>query len=274
MGKAARLEGQRTRAEVRRHPEAAEVARAAQETADTAVDGLEAFLAGHGKRLVNFDASAFSAIRDSYLGAGYAWPAWSYLPGVALAGALADQAGLTERGPGLIDATMPLTAVAAWLPGRIAVRFDPDLLAEVVTTPPRRRTASRAPRAPPGLGSVPGHPASGPWGRGHGLPGAPDGDRPDRGGPQRRRHRNRVVADMEPPRIGRSPPGGRLALDRCRLSRGGPDGPGQPEEGQRIRSRRPRRAGGYSRRPWTSPTPTPSAAWWPCSCICARPTQA
>lgn len=66
MGKAARLEGQRRRAEARRHPEAAEVARAAQETADAAVDALEAFLADHGKRLVNFNAEALSAVRDSY----------------------------------------------------------------------------------------------------------------------------------------------------------------------------------------------------------------
>lgn len=43
---------------------------------------------------MNFDTEALSAIRDSYLGDDYAWPAWSYLPGVAVAANLADQIGL------------------------------------------------------------------------------------------------------------------------------------------------------------------------------------
>ena len=137
MGKAARLEGQKQRAEARRHPEAAEVAGAARATVDAVLADFESFLAGHGTHLVGFDAADLAAIRESWRDAGWDWPSWCYLPGVALAATLADQAGTTRSGSpaGLLQAVMPLTAVAAWLPGRVAVRFDPDLLAEVTSTP-------------------------------------------------------------------------------------------------------------------------------------------
>jgi hypothetical protein len=96
------------------------------------------FLGHQDKRLEGFDAGAADDMRQDFRDAGYDWPEWCYLPGTAWAAALADQAGLTGRGfppADLLNVSMAMALVAAWLPGRIAVHYDPDIASELVGTP-------------------------------------------------------------------------------------------------------------------------------------------
>jgi len=136
MGKQSRRARQTERAQVRRQPEAAAVASAAEELADAIVEGAAEVLSRHGKRLL-LDPDAVDDVRASYLAAGYRWPTWSYLPGAVLAAALIGQAGIANPSARteLTEASMGLAAVAAWWPGRIAVRFDGEVLAELEGSP-------------------------------------------------------------------------------------------------------------------------------------------
>lgn len=111
------------------------MAHAAESLAEDVLGATEAILAGEGRRL-RLDAEAAAAIRSDYLGAGYAWATWCYLPGTVLAAELVGQSNAIGSARAQLERTsMALSTVTAWWPGRIAARFDPEVLAELVGSP-------------------------------------------------------------------------------------------------------------------------------------------
>ncbi len=62
---------------------AAEVADRADRGVVALVEGIGRFATLRGMRVKSFDLEGFASLRDSFIGRGYRWPAWCFLPGAA-----------------------------------------------------------------------------------------------------------------------------------------------------------------------------------------------
>lgn len=114
---------------------AAEVADRADRGVATLVEGIGQFAAIRGMRVKSFDLEGFASLRDSFIGRGYRWPAWCFLPAPLVGAGLGEELAV-DVNPALISpATMLATLAAAWTPGRIAVRFDDDVAQALMDTP-------------------------------------------------------------------------------------------------------------------------------------------
>lgn len=114
---------------------AAEVADRADRGVAALVEGIGHFATLRGKRVKSFDLEGFASLRDSFIGRGYRWPAWCFLPAPLVGAGLGEDLAV-DVNPALISpATMLATLAAAWTPGRIAVRFDDDVAQALMDTP-------------------------------------------------------------------------------------------------------------------------------------------
>ena len=114
---------------------AAEVADRAERGVAALVEGIGQFATLQGKRVKSFDLEGFASLRDSFIGRGYRWPAWCFLPAPLVGAGLGEDLAV-DVNPALISpATMLATLAAAWTPGRIAVRFDDEVAQALMDTP-------------------------------------------------------------------------------------------------------------------------------------------
>lgn len=96
-----------------------------------------------GKQLRPLRLELLDRQRQRMLDAGYRWPDWSWLPSSVVGWAVPASLGYDDD-PAEVDPRVellkegPITllaALSAWAQGRIALRFDPDLLAALEATP-------------------------------------------------------------------------------------------------------------------------------------------
>ena len=135
MGKQRRQE-RRQREQVRRSAgRSAEVADRAEASLAGLIEGIADIAAAQGVAVRHIDLDGFERLRSSFLDKGYRWAPWCYLP-LPLVGAGLGEAVAIDNNPALVSpAAVLASVVAAWLPGRIAVRFDDDLAAALMATP-------------------------------------------------------------------------------------------------------------------------------------------
>lgn len=99
------------------------------------VEGIVNVACAQGQRVRHIHLDGFERLRAGFIDKGFRWPSWSYLP-LALVGAGLGEGVALDLNPSFISpATILASLVAAWLPGRIAVRFDDDLAAALIATP-------------------------------------------------------------------------------------------------------------------------------------------
>lgn len=135
MGKRAREERRQIERARRSAGPAAEVADRAERGLDILVDGIVKVAAARGRTVRSVDAAGFARLRERYLTSGHRWPSWCYLP-VPLAGAALGEEIALDPNPALVSPAALMAALAgAWVPGCIAVRFDTDLAAALMSTP-------------------------------------------------------------------------------------------------------------------------------------------
>jgi len=134
MGKQAR-EHRRQAQRVRRAGPAAGVADRADRGLGTLLETIKTIALLKGRHLKNVDLEGFGSLRDSFIGRGYRWPAWCFLPVPMVGVGLGDDLAV-DVNPALLSPATMLTALgAAWVPGRIAVRFDDDVAQALMDTP-------------------------------------------------------------------------------------------------------------------------------------------
>ncbi len=139
MGKASRRKDDR-RASAAQRPWAllaAQADRALDEVISAVEDNLALLCAGrHRPKL---DKTVWPLVRQDALQAGVSWPTWCWLPYSLIASAAyRDMAALFAPGVAMGDfevAMLPLVTAVNWLPGRTAVRYDPELLDSFEATP-------------------------------------------------------------------------------------------------------------------------------------------
>jgi hypothetical protein len=116
---------------------AAELADRADTAAERLVNGTHLSLLAAGRPIVKIDLDRVPKVRANDLKSGAQWPPWCWYPSAFLAMSLTanpDDAFLGALESGKLSA-YPLATVVAWQQGRIAARFDPDLLDAIVETP-------------------------------------------------------------------------------------------------------------------------------------------
>ena len=135
MGKQSRHE-RRVRERARRVADGcAEVADRADASLVGLLDGIVAIGATRGVVVRRVEIERFAGLRAHFLDQGCRGPQWCYLP-LALVGAGLGESLAIDTNPALVSPAAILAAVAgAWVPGRIAVRFDDDLAAALMATP-------------------------------------------------------------------------------------------------------------------------------------------
>jgi len=124
---------------------AAELADRADTDASRLVNAVHAALRGLGRSVTEIDLEVVPKVRSKDLAAGAEWPAWCWYPSVFLGARLmpdTNDAFFEALKTGQVS-VYPLATVAAWQQGRLAVRFDPDLLRALMATPL--------------IGEIPGH---------------------------------------------------------------------------------------------------------------------
>lgn len=135
MGKQARHERRQLERARRSAGPAAEVADRAERGLATLIDGITDIAAAKGRRVHRVKVAGFAQVRQRFLDRGYRWPSWCYLP-VPFVGATLGEEIAIDLNPWFVSPATLLAALAgAWVPGRIAVRFDPDLAAALMDTP-------------------------------------------------------------------------------------------------------------------------------------------
>ena len=135
MGKQARHERRQLERARRSAGPAAEVADRAERGLVTLIDGIADVAAAKGRKVHRMKVAGFAEVRQHFLDRGYRWPSWCYLP-VPFVGATLGEEIAIDLNPALVSPATFLAALAgAWVPGRIAVRFDPDLAAALMGTP-------------------------------------------------------------------------------------------------------------------------------------------
>lgn len=134
--------GKRAREQRREVQRARRAARGAADVADRAERGLDRMIeaigdvaAIQGQRIRDFDVGGFDRLRRDFLDRGYRWPSWCYLPLPLVGLGLGEKVALDLNSSQMSPAAVLASLVAAWLPGRIAVRFDDDLAAALMATP-------------------------------------------------------------------------------------------------------------------------------------------
>ena len=131
MGKASRRQRQEQQRGRRAQPQAALLARRADIAASTVVASFEENLGlAAGGRTTSADMTLWPRRRRRAIEAGISWPEWSWLPYQLayniVSHDLDPAAGVTSGDLEAVIATV--VPVLNWLPGRIAVRYDPDIL--------------------------------------------------------------------------------------------------------------------------------------------------
>ncbi|HET7489302.1 MAG TPA: hypothetical protein VFJ85_15330 [Acidimicrobiales bacterium] len=112
----------------------AEVADRAEKALAGLVEGIAEIAATRGVVVRRIDLDGFARLRRGYLERGERWAPWCYLP-VAFVGAGLGEELAIDANPALVSpAALLASVVAAWLPGRIAVRFDDDLAGALMQT--------------------------------------------------------------------------------------------------------------------------------------------
>jgi hypothetical protein len=135
MGKQAR-EGRRQLERARRAAgPAAEVADRADQGLDALVAALARVAAVKGVRVRSLDLEGFDELRQTFIRRGYHWPSWCYLPAAMVGAGLGEDVAVDLNPSLLSPATMLATLGTAWVPGRIAVRFDDDVARALMDTP-------------------------------------------------------------------------------------------------------------------------------------------
>ncbi|MGH3452274.1 MAG: hypothetical protein ACRDQW_16450, partial [Haloechinothrix sp.] len=135
MGKRARDERRHVERLRRSAGGAADVADRAERGLSTLIEGVKEVAAAQGHRVRDFNVGGFERVRQRFLDRGHRWPSWCYLP-VPLVGAALGEEVAIDINPSLVSpATMLAALVGAWMPGRIAVRFDADLAHALMDTP-------------------------------------------------------------------------------------------------------------------------------------------
>lgn len=135
MGKQARHERRQLERARRSAGPAAEVADRAERGLATLIEGIADVAAAKGRRVHRVKVAGFAEVRQHFLDRGYRWPSWCYLP-VPFVGATLGEEIAIDLNPSLVSPATFLAALAgAWVPGRIAVRFDSDLAAALMDTP-------------------------------------------------------------------------------------------------------------------------------------------
>ena len=135
MAKGAREKRRQAQRSRRAAGPAAEVADRADRGIGTLVDAIGRIAALRGKRVSHVDLEGFASLRESFIGRGYRWPDWCFLPVPIVGAALGEELAI-DMNPSLVSpATMLAALAAAWTPGRIAVRFDDDVARALMNTP-------------------------------------------------------------------------------------------------------------------------------------------
>lgn len=135
MGKQTRQRRRQVEGIRRSAGRSAEVADRAEAGLANMVEGIVNVAYAQGQRVRHIHIDGFERLRADFIDKGYRWPSWSYLP-LALVGAGLGEGVALDPNPSFIPpATILASLVAAWLPGRIAVRFDDDLAAALIATP-------------------------------------------------------------------------------------------------------------------------------------------
>lgn len=134
MGKRAR-DGRRQIERARRSAgPAADVADRAELGLCTLVDGIRDIAAVRGRH-VRVKVDGFARLRQLFLDRGHRWPSWCYLPVPLVGAALGEDIGIDLNPSFVSPATLMAALAGAWVPGRIAVRFDSDQATALMNTP-------------------------------------------------------------------------------------------------------------------------------------------
>lgn len=141
VGKAARRQRQDGERQRRARPEAAQLAERANRAASILLDQLEEHLSvviGNGRR-VRLDLGRWPTYRKWAQDVGYSWPSWSWIPYTTVLNMVHRDLG-EALAPGVtlgdLEAVVaPVVPVLNWLPGRIAVRFDLDIVDTFTASP-------------------------------------------------------------------------------------------------------------------------------------------
>lgn len=135
MGKQARDERRQFERARRSAGPAAEVADRAERGLATLIDGITDVAAAKGRKVHRVKIAGFAEVRKHFQERGYRWPSWCYLPVPFVGATLGEEIGIDSNPSFVSPATLLAAMAAAWVPGRIAVRFDPDLAAALMDTP-------------------------------------------------------------------------------------------------------------------------------------------
>jgi hypothetical protein len=117
---------------------AAELADRAVTDAERLINAVHRALIGIGRPVTKIRMELIPAARADDLAAGAQWPEWCWYPSVFLGSRLvpAEATDTFVRALSTGEVSVyPLATAAAWHQGRLAVRFDPDLLQALLATP-------------------------------------------------------------------------------------------------------------------------------------------
>lgn len=135
MGKQSRNQRRQLERARRSAGRSAEVADRAETSLAGLIQGITDVAAAQGQMVRHLDIEGIGRIRSKFIDLGYRWPSWCYLPLPMVGAGLGEEVAVDDN-PALISpATLLAATVAAWLPGRIAVRFDEDLADALMATP-------------------------------------------------------------------------------------------------------------------------------------------
>jgi hypothetical protein len=142
MGKSAKRQRRQDGQQRRAQPQAAQLAGRADRAAALVlakVDENLSLLTGSTERRLHTDVAAWPTRRKRLLTLGYSWPEWSWIPyTMVLNDVYRDLQGILSPAATLGDLeaiVVSAVPVLNWLPGRIAVRYDPDIVDTFVATP-------------------------------------------------------------------------------------------------------------------------------------------
>jgi hypothetical protein len=142
VGKSAKRQRRQGSEQRRTQPQAALLAERADRAAALVLAKLDenlTLLTGSMDRRFRSDVTTWPSRRNRLLTLGYSWPEWSWIPYTLVLNAvygdvhevLSPVATLGD----LEAIIVPAVPVLNWLPGRIAVRYDPDIVDTFVATP-------------------------------------------------------------------------------------------------------------------------------------------
>lgn len=135
MGKQRRQERRQADRARRSAGRSAEVADRAEASITALIEEITGIAAAQGVAVRHVHVDRFDSLRSSYLDKGYRWAPWCYLPLAVVGAGLGERLAIDTDEVHVSPATVVASVVAAWLPGRIAVRFDDDLAEALMATP-------------------------------------------------------------------------------------------------------------------------------------------